>query len=65
MGSTLLDFFTLSKCSRIVISPYSSWSWMACRIADKHGTEINNLNHNHELFAKPKEADRTLNNKLL
>ena len=52
MGNILLDFFILSKCSRIIVSPYSSWSYMACRIAGKYGTEINNLDHIDELSAK-------------
>lgn len=53
MGTTLLDFFTLTKSSRIITSPYSSWSYMACRVSGKDGTEIKNLDHIEELSAKP------------
>lgn len=65
MGITLLDFFMLSKSSEIIISPYSSWSFMACRIAGKYGTEINNLNHIDELSAKTPPANLSTNSKYL
>lgn len=48
MGHILIDFFTLAKCRDIIVSPFSSWSHMGCRITGKFGTEINNLENIYE-----------------
>ena len=52
MGYILIDFFTLAKCKEVILSPFSSWSYMGCRITGKHGTEINNLDNIFEKSSK-------------